>query len=262
VSRASLLCAAALACLIATGCQTFAPPRAPAAALRPEALFDALIRQSEARRALRGLVRVAVDGPAGAGRGKQVLVAARPAQLRVEFLGFLNQTVALFATNGERFDLFQAEPRIHQSGPVHAGLLFESVQVDLTPLEAVSVLLGDPGPLVGLSLAPVSAGSELRIELVDAGGAVRRVLGFDAAARLRRVEARGANGAVSWVVQFDDYRDVGDEAFAHTIELEVPSSATHARLGFRDVELNPELPPGIFELRLPAGVSSEPGEAG
>ncbi|UCE86137.1 MAG: DUF4292 domain-containing protein [Deltaproteobacteria bacterium] len=264
MSRAAVRCVAALAILVATGCRTLAPPAAPAVALRPEALFDALMQQSEARRSLRGLARVAVDGPAGSGRGKQVLVAARPGRLRVEFLGFLNQTVALFATDGSRYDLFQAEERFHRSGPVHAGLLFESVQVDLSPEEAVSVLLGDPGPLLGLALAPAprAADPEVGIELVDAGGAIRRVLRFDAAARLRRAEARTASGATAWIVQFEDYRDVGDVAFAHTIELEVPASATRARLGFREVELNPDLPPDIFELRLPAGVSSELGGTG
>jgi hypothetical protein len=221
-----------------------------------------LLQQSQTRRAMRGLARVSIEGPAGGGRAKQVLLAERPARLRIEFQGFLNQTVALFATDGERFDLFRAEDRSHRSGPVRDGLLFESVQVDLAPEEAVSLLLGDPGPLAGLQVAgpTVRSGSELSLALTDSLGAVRRVLWFDAAARLRAAESRSADGAVEWIARFDDYRDVGDAPFAHSIDLRVPSSGTRAQLGLRDVELNPELPPDIFELHLPTAVSSD-GEA-
>ena len=257
MTRAGAPCAAACLVVLLLGCRTpFVPPR-PAAPLDAESLVASLHRQGQVRLALRGLAKVSVESPNGSGRSKQVVMAERPDRLRVEFLGFLNQTVALFATDGRRYGLFRAEDRYHREGSVHDGVLWDAVRVDLAPGEAVRLLLGDPGPLEELAVASAGPWDEpgLRVALADALGTVRRVLAFDEAALLRRVEARTERGEVAWVARFDDYRNVDGAAFAHAIELDVPPSETRARLGFRQVELNPALPPGTFELRLP-GVSS------
>ena len=49
-------------------------------------------------------------------------------------------------------------------------------------------------------------------------------------------------------VHYDDYREVAGIRFAHRVELDFPISAVHAEIRFRQVELNPSLPEGIFRL--------------
>ena len=74
-------------------------------------------------------------------RGRQVLVAERPASLRVEIQGLLNQTVAVLVTDGERFELFRADDRSYRSGPVEPDLLWRHAWLALTPQQAIDVLL-------------------------------------------------------------------------------------------------------------------------
>ena len=55
---------------------------------------------------------------------------------------------------------------------------------------------------------------------------------------------------------------MGDTLFAHAISLDVAAGRTHAEISLRDVELNPELSPDIFRLRLPPLGGSEAGGGG
>jgi hypothetical protein len=244
-----------LALLGAGACATPAPTLAPLAAddPRPRALLDAWEQAARSRRALRGHARLAVDGGDGAVRlrGRQVLVLERPARLRVEILGFLDQTVAVLVTDGERFELFRAGDRSYETGEVHPGLLWEQAWLALTPQEAVDLLLGVPAPQPGL--APSRAlGDErggVRFDLADAQGRVRRRAEFDGEGRLRRLEVLDASGGLAWTARFDEYATVSGEAFAHAVSLDVTAGGTRAEIALRDVELNPELPPGVFQLR-------------
>lgn len=266
--RAAALAVAVLAAA-AAACRTPGPipVRPEIASPRPRAVLDELARDVEARRGVRGVAKVEVEGPEGSGSSKQVVIAERPDRLRLEFLGFLNQTVALFATDGERFQLLDTRERRFQRGPVYPGLLWEAVQVDLTPEEAVAVLLGDPGRMAGLEVASADRlpGPALRIDLEDESGTLRRRLEFDAAARLRRAEVAGPRGGVDYEVRFDDYREAGGEAgppFAHRIALRFPATGVQLDLSFGDVELNPQVPPELFHVVPPQGFTPVAPAAG
>ncbi len=251
----------------AMACRTIPPAAVPLAPgdPRPAALLSAWERSAEERRSLRGRAKLSVDGASGGVhvRGKQVLVLERPARLRVEILGLLNQTLAVLVTDGERFELFRVEDRSFETGEVNPDLLWQEARIALTPGEAVELLLG--APRADPSLVPLAAlGSDdgsIRIHLADADGSVRRRMSFDAEGRLRWIEAVG-DGEVEWRASFDRYELIGDTPFAHAISLDVAARRTHAEISLRDVELNPDLSPDIFRLRLPPLGGSEAGEGG
>ena len=50
--------------------------------------------------------------------------------------------------------------------------------------------------------------------------------------------------------RWSDYRALGEEAFPHALEVEDHASGARAQVRFLSVELNPELAPELFELRL------------
>jgi hypothetical protein len=265
VRRLSILVAALLA---ATACRTPGPVAIPLPPddPRPAVFLDAWARGAGERRGLRGRARIAVDGADGAVRlrGKEILVLERPAHLRVEILGLLNQTLAVLVTDGERFELFRAEDRSYETGAVYPELLWEQAHLALTPAEAIDLLLGLPAP--DRSLAPVAALGDgnggVRVDLADAGGRVRRRVDFDAEGRLRWLEVFDTAGALAWRAEFDEYAPVGGEPFAHTVSLEVSAGQTRAKISLRDVELNPELPPDIFRLRAPGRSDAQPDGGG
>ncbi len=250
---------AALLCW-ATGCATpvaFRP--LPAGDTRPDQLLAGWADLARQRQRLRGLARLAVDGYDGSVqlRGKQLLVVERPSHLRVEILGFLNQSLAVITTDGEGFEVYRAADQRYESGVVDEQLLWKEAGIDLSPAEAVAVLLGVPlsEPLPAPANAARDADGRIRIDLVDARGSVVQRATFDPAGQLRALERLDDSAAVVWAAHFDAYRDVDGSAFAHSIAVDVRSGMTHAEISFRNVELNPELPPGTFQL-FPAGGES------
>ena len=222
---------------------------------RPRRLLDDWVERASQRQRLRGLVRLEVDRNDGSVQipGKQLVVLERPSRLRVEVLGFLNQPLAVIATDGEGFEVYRAEDQSYEAGEVDEHLLWNEAGIDLSPEEAVAVLLGVPisDPLPALANAVSDGDGRIRIDLADADGTVVQRATFDPAGRLRAFEVLDEFGAVRWDAQFDAYRDVGGSPFAHSIELAIRSGDTRAEITFRNVELNPDLQPDIFQLRSP-----------
>lgn len=253
--------------LFATACATPGsvwsplPPGDP----RAGALLAAWAEAAEERQGLRGRARLAVDGGDGEVRlrGRQLIALERPARLRVEVQGLLSQTVAVLVTDGSRYELFRANDRSYHSGPVHPGLLWEQTHLDLTPEEAIELLLGMPAP--DPTLVPAAAltnvDAAVRLDLADAEGQVRRRVHFDAAGLLRRVEVLDGRGDRLWSAGFDDYAPVDGVDFAHAVTLEVATGGTRAEITLKDVQLNPALSPDIFRLRAPQppAAAAKPG---
>ena len=259
-------CAAlAVAGLLAvTACRTPIPvfePLAPGDP-RPAVLLSEWVRVAESRQGLRGRARIAVDSRDGSVslRGKQVLVLERPAQMRVESLGLLNQTLAVLVTDGDRFELFNTQNRSYETGQVTAGLLWRQAHLALTPEEAIDLLLG--APAIDPELRPAAAFGDteggVRLDLEDPTGRLRRRAGFDREGRLVSLEAFDEFEQQLWRAEFRDYALVEGVAFPHVLDLEVATGGTRAEISLRDVELNPELSPDIFRLRAPQSGAGVP----
>ena len=247
---------AAATLLLSAACRTPVPPSLaplPADDPRPRLVLDSWNGRTAARTALRAVARLAVDGTDEQVhiRGKQVLVVERPASLRVEVLGFLNQALAVLVTDGERFEVARAQDGSYETGAVDPLLLWNEARIALTPEEAAAVLLGAAAENDDWTVDSASSDGQggLHMGLADPAGAVRLRVVFDRAGRLEDVERLGPEGEVVWRVHYADYRDVGGVPFAHTIRLDTRAGGTRAEIGLRDVELNPALPPDIFRLR-------------
>jgi hypothetical protein len=257
-ARARALAASVLAALIALACAGARGPRAtplPAGDRRPSALLDALARAGEARRSLRAIARLAVDGPAGGGRARQILLLERPARLRVEILGLLDQRIAVLTTDGVDYQLYRAQDRSLTGGPVHDALLWEVAGLAVTPEQAVRILLGAPEPPAGARLAGGAelADGRVRLDLRAPDQLETTRLEFDAAGRLAGWAWLGADGEALQEARFADYRALGDDAFPYEVELVDRTTGAEARVRFATVELNPVLAPALFELQAGSG---------
>jgi len=260
--RAAALPALLLLSLFLGACRT--PPPAfqllPPGDRRPQHLLDAWAERSELRRSLRGRARLAVDGPGVRLRGKQVVLVERPGRLRVEVKGLFEQTLAVLVIDDGQYELLRADDGSYSSGPVHAGLLWETAGIDLGADAAIALLLGAPvpaPPLVILAAYADPAG-DVWIELGDAAGRLRRRVRFDALGRRVRIEHFGAATTPVWAADYGDFADVGGVDFPHRLTL-ATGDETRAEIELRDVELNPELSPDWFRLRRPADRASPAG---
>jgi hypothetical protein len=253
VKRAAPALAAAL--LLQMGCRTLPSQVVPLAVgdPRPHALLAAWTARAGELHSLRGSARVSLDGARGASSSRQLLAMERPARLRVEVLGLLNQRIAVLATDGERYDLYRAESGAVESGEIRPSVLFEVAGVPLTPEEAVAVLLGAPrlelpgGEITG---AVERSDAALRFE-IRGSGLHWSIFEFDAQELLSGYELAGPEGAL-FQVRYRDYREVAGTRFAHRVELDFPASELRAEVEFRGVELNAALPEAIFRLEQPS----------
>jgi len=261
VVRAALF---VVALVSAFACRTVPPiVELPADDPRPAALLARWQGEVASRSALRGRARLAVDSEAGRFRGRQIVVVLeRPAKLRVEVLGLLNQTAAVIATDGDRFEIFRVGDRSYEAGSVRPDLLWREVRLALAPAEAVAVLLGAPAPGAGLTAANAVRTHEdwIEIDLLDRDGRRRQQASFDANDRLRGFAVFAADGSSRWRAAFDAYAQVGASQLPHSIVLDVAEGGAHAEIDLWDLELNPALPADIFRIRAPTQAGAIDGE--
>lgn len=256
-----------LAAALVLSCRTGTPPPPEPLASgdpRPGELLAALGDRADALVSARGTARLAVDGPGGSIRSKQVLVAQRPASLRIEILGFLNQAQALLVTDGERYQLFDTREYTFEEGPVGPDLLWQVAGIQLTPEEAIDVVLGVPPVSQDweTAMAYRFADGRILLGLVDERGLPRQSLEFDEDGVLLGVEQRTPMGSTDWIARYSDYEERDGWALARNVELQFPASDVTARLSLGSMELNPEIAEGTFHLQIPPGVRYKEGQGG
>jgi hypothetical protein len=215
---------------------------------RPALRVAALAALGAERHSLRATGRVETSGPGGSGFSKQLLLVERPARLRIEVVGLLEQRVLVLATDGERYELYRAESPGLESGEVHPGVLDEVAGLPLTPDAAASLLLAAPlAPEVPPTAAREDAAGALSLAWPD------QTLDFDAAGRLVALAFHpGARDVLR--ARWSEWRESAGAggAFPHRLELTLFEPAARFRLDYRQVELNPPLAPELFRLR-PSG---------
>ncbi len=221
---------------------------------RPSRFLEALLATGAERRALRGVADLGLDGPEGSARAKQIVFLERPARLRVEVLGFLNQSVAVLTTDGERFHLFRAEDRSVEEGEVRPTLLWEVAGIALQPDAAVRVLLGVPGVPDGALALPPRGTREGGVRVGFAHGGFVTILEFDSKGELSRwrLERDGAGEALVEAT-YSEYLPLAGTRFAHQIDLRDYLHGTRAQVQWKDVVLNPDLPREVFRIERAGG---------
>jgi hypothetical protein len=256
--------------LFLAGCATPRLVPLPADDPRPAALLARWRGQLGDREALRGTARLSVDAEQPhAGdlhvRSKQRVVLARPARMRVEVQGLLGTTVAVLAVDDTRYEFFEADSHRFETGPVRPDLLWNAVRLDLTPAEAVGLLLGAPELPADLRILAAHDAGEGRMRITlggPDGRAPLRSIELDGAARLRRYAVFSEAPVPDWTAELDAYDDVGGTPLAHRVSVETRSGA-RAVVSLSSLELNPPLAPDIFRLeRLRPASGPVTGEGG
>jgi hypothetical protein len=225
-------------------------------------------RQSQA---LRGLARVALEGPDFKLNRPQRIAIARPSKLRFEVLGLFDVLAAMLVSDGREFAYFDAGTGEITRGPVTPELLWDLVQLDLEPDEVVGLLLGLPMPSSAMAVSGVwrepDAGLTVAFSEVsesaigtapngeyDAGVEIFR---FDATGLLREMRSMDPGWKTRYSASYDAYEDSGGadspRLFPMRITLHSPRVDTLARFEWKRVMLTEELPDRLFEIPGAAG---------
>lgn len=221
------------------------PPPVPLPTRDPHvaSLLERARDDSGARERMRAVATVKLHAERRSGRFREVIIAARPAQLRLETLNLLGQTQTLLVTDGERFAFWDGKRM--ERGPVNPEVLRHHLGLDLEPAEAVRALLAAP-------TIPERTPEQV---FAQAGGYIvllrPDLLRFGPAGELRGVEALDERGGTRWSVAYDGWRDTDGGRYPFDVSLRFPATELRAELSLKEVELNPDLDRSLF--RVPAG---------
>ena len=148
--------------LLIVGCRTGPPPLVrtlgtPLAIDDPRAdrALERHLARVAARPALRGLARLALEGPDFKLNRPQRIAVERPDRLRFEVLGLFDQLAGLLVVDGGGYGFFDASNGEVVRGEVRPTLLWELARIDLEAAEVVGLLLGAPTPSAGAARAGV-----------------------------------------------------------------------------------------------------------
>ena len=223
------------------------PPRVRVPA-DPELLsqVETLYLESAQRSSVRAVARVRIQGPGGSGSMREIILARRPASLRLEGLNFLGQTQSLLVTDGQRFLFFDG--RAFEQGPVDSDTLLQTLGLDLAPAEAVEALLAIP--LDGS--APLPTPREVWVRGTEhwLSYALQR-LGLGPGGQLRGIEATDLEGGIRWAAAYSGWREVDGGRYPFKMALSFPDTELRAEIDFEEVELNPRLETGLFRPGAP-----------
>ena len=231
---------------------------------RPGQLMAALEQQIRDRTALRGRARLSVEAPDLSFSRPQRMAVERPGRLRVEVLGLFDQVAALLVTRDEIYQFYDARSGRFEQGRADPGILWRVARIDLSPEEAVGLLLGAPVIEPGLFLADAHGYKDggVAVSRRDRRGVARERYGFDGMGRLLEMQRLGAGNRIVFTVQYSDYRSLpgpggGAESFPFDLKMEFPRVEAKARLVFKQVDLPGLLPDSLFELEKPGSPSLE-----
>jgi hypothetical protein len=245
--RAAAL-AAALSLFAGAACQTasgppFQPIAGEDAALR--ARVDATAAEASARQSLRAVGKLKVASPDGTASVKEVVLAARPALLRLESLNLLGQAATLLVTDGEQYSYFDGT-RL-ESGALGPEVLRDRLGLAFAPGEAVRALLAEPLEGERAPAEVLGRGEERMVKLP--GQALR----YAPSGELAELIALDADGHVRWSAAYADWQSVPGGRYPFSLVLFFPETRLRAELELAQVELNPALDPTLFRVGRGAG---------
>jgi hypothetical protein len=236
---------AACACvwLTAAACATSGGPP-----FRPVTGEDELLRarvaevsaQADSRLRLRAVGKLRVESPDGTASVREVVLAERPARLRLESLNMLGQAATLLVTDGERFAFFDGKHL--EDGAAEPEILRRRLGLALAPGEAVRALLVAPLQTEWPPSAILGRGGEREVRLPSES------LRFAPGGELAAIAALDESGEVRWLAEYAEWRDVPGGRYPFSLVLSFPETKLRAQLELSEVELNPPLDPSLFRV--------------
>jgi outer membrane lipoprotein-sorting protein len=256
----------AVSALAALGtCCAHAPP-----AVRPypppaaDALIAALSAQQAAVRGMNARVRATSWLGGERVRATVNMLVERDGHLRFEAEVSLQGTVAVLATDGTTFALYDAHKNEFSRGPACPANVASLIRIPLGPADVAAILLGDARPPAPIDAAAATVGWDakrgadvLALPARD-GGTIQFLFRGDGAARtLVAVDRVGAGGAPLWRTAYEDHETAGGVRVPGTIRFAEQNGSFDdgVDIKFKDRTLNTPPAPGAYTLTPPAGAT-------
>jgi len=209
---------------------------------------------------LRGLAHVRFSSPGKSFRLQEVILARRPAFMRLETLSPLGNPQFYLVTDGRDLSMYNPGENRYYRGRTDARYFSSLLPLPLDPEEIVSLLLGG-FPILPHEEASVRFDPQENLWILDLSDpqGTTQTLGVEPQSgqvfymeyRLKGVTRR---------LSFEDFRASASHSFPYRILFDSPESRTHLTVEYTDVEINPAWTDEDFHLSVPRGAQILPLE--
>ncbi len=222
----------------------------------PEELLSRIHERSQDLQGLRGLAHIRVSSPGRNFRTQEVILARRPASLRLESLSPLGNPQFYLVTDGRELNMYDPGGNRYYRGQVSARHFSSLLPLNLEADEIVTLLLGS-FPILPHEKASVSFDPKENLWILDLDA--RQTVGMEPqSGRVLYTEYR--LGTNTRRLSFDDFRSASNRSFPYRILFESPESKTRITVEYTDVEINPGWENEDFHLPVPRGARIIPLE--
>jgi hypothetical protein len=237
---------------ILTACVHRPPPLefGPEGALHSaQEVLARLDAQEQSIQSLKGEGKLGVDSPQAKGSVGLLVAVAPGGRLHLETLDFFGHPVAVLASDGKRFGLWQSQEGRYYRGPASPENLSRFLPVVLPPGELGDLLVGRAPRLEGAELGPLTVDpEEAAYRLTLSRGKAVQTLWVDP--RLFRVRKSTVRNIPGYDLSFQ--RLDPQSGLFHEATLRAPAAKTTLTLTYGDVKPNASPEDGLFAIRPPA----------
>jgi outer membrane lipoprotein-sorting protein len=239
------------------------PAGQPVTDISPQTILSSFDQRWEVATDLRALARVSTASAQGRHSTRQTFLWRRPALLRLDILSLFGQPSMSLVADAAQVSIYYPAQGTFFRGPPSAATLARVIGLPLDVDEVAPLLMGYIRP------SPAQQVSALYLQ-TDEGMHLLRFLGVDGQLIQdawidpeqllpRRVLRYTPHGTRAVDIAYSDFRPL-TEVFPvpHVLTIWLPHVEMEVRIQFLTVELNPGLPPMVFQLSPPAGIPSHP----
>jgi hypothetical protein len=192
-------------------------------------------------------------------RGRVYVFVERPSTIRIDVMSPADTPLSILTASAERFSILDVGGNVFYTGLPSTCNVEKLVSIPMSPEALVDILTGRP-PMIEAKARSIEwkpKGYHLLTLTGPAGDlsqTVQLVSGMLGTHAIRSVVWRGES--LLYDLRFEQVAPVGGDGFAmpRRIRFAMPSEGTQVTLEYSKVEIDPELPEGIFDFAPPAGI--------
>lgn len=244
-------------------------------------LTDPAVLQARVQATAPGLVAISAEakvdqrgGEQARVRGSVMMFVRRGGQVRFDVMTQFGPVLVL-TSDAQRFALSDLRERRFYTGPTCASNIARLLRMPLDAEQASQVLLGEAPsiPVAQQALAWIAADGVYRLDQQGTDG-TRQELRYAADPRDREkpveqqrfilmgVRFFAPDGSLQFQADYEDHRELRTPAGAvvqlpFRVQVTQPQSETDTLVKFKDITVNPEIPSGVFQQAVPAGLTPE-----
>lgn len=202
-----------------------------------------LMKYRTATNTMSALAWIELASPDSARQTEAAIIFERPEWGRVNVMDALADVWAEAGSkNGIAWLYIPREDKIY-SGRASRSNLRELVDFDWDVPEFVSILLGSPP--IGENKTLLETGKGRDEHLMTEDGSVH-LWADGKTGRIVKCARYNSNGGIDYVVNFADFKKVGEIFFPHEIKADFPSGGAHILVRYKDVSLNSDVDEKLF----------------